>query len=271
MTIPKISVCIPTKNSERTIELCLKSVKNWVNEIVVLDCKSTDKTLNICQGYGAYIYHHDFKDFVSLRQTLIKKANNNWILFLDSDEEVSPQLQKEILTTLKKNNGIVAYYIPIKNYMFGESIHMSPKPKPRLARKDVIDFSRKYVHPGLCIKEEWVNKTRKLRNPILHHTYLDVSDYLAKFRQYTSLEALKLVDEGKKPNLLKTVLIGLAKIVYLLFCKRGVMDGYRGLFFASMTFQYDLVVYAKVQDLRRLIREHPKEWRDVWIERECQR
>lgn len=271
MEIPKISVCICTKNSQGTLESCLRSVKGLADEIVVLDCNSKDRTCNICQRYGARIYQHNFIGFADLKSTVIAKANNDWVLILDADEEVSPELQKEILESLRRSREAAAYYIPIKNYLFGKKMHISPPLKPQLARKEALTFARKYIHERLQVREEFAQKTRRLRNPILHHTYEDVSDYLTKFRQYTSLEALKIVDEGKNPSFLKTVLRGLAYVAYLLFWKRGLLDGYRGLFFASMAFQYHLVVHAKVQDLRRLIKENLKGWRDIWIDRECQR
>lgn len=270
MIIPKISVCIATKNSEKTIESCLKSVRNLADEIIILDCNSIDETLNICQNYSAIIYKHNFKGFAELKNTLIKKAGNNWILILDSDEEVSPELQKEIIDNLQKNENVVAYYITILNYMFGKKTHNSIL-KPRLAKRDAIKFGGKYVHERIQIKDEYVKKTCRLRNPILHHAYSDVSEYFTKFQQYTSLESLKFMDEGKNLSLLKSVIIGLGMFAYLLFWKRGILDGYRGLFFASMSFQYQLVIHAKVQDLKRLTKENPKGWREIWIERHCQR
>lgn len=270
MIIPKISVCIATKNSENTIESCLKSVKDFANEIVVIDCDSTDNTVKICQNYGAVIYKYNFIGFAELKRNSIEKASNNWVLILDSDEEVSPELQDEIIDSLQKNENIVAYYITILNYMFGKKTHNSIS-KPRLARKDALKIARKYAHGNIQVKDEYVKKTRRLRNPILHYAYLDVSDYLIKFQQYTSLKALTFMDEGKNPSLFKTVIKGLAMIAYLLFWKRGILDGYGGLFFSSMSFQYELVSHAKFQDLRKLTKENPKRWREIWIERHCQR
>jgi hypothetical protein len=202
---------------------------------------------------------------------VISKAKNEWVLILDADEEVSPELRKEILENLQNDQETVAYYIPCKNYMFRKKMHISPNPRPQLAKKGVLEFGREYVHEKIKVRDEFTKKTRRLRNPIIHHTYQNVSDYLTKFQQYTSLEALRLMDECKNPSLLKMVLIGLTKAAYLLFWKRGVLDGYRGLFFASMTFQYHLATYAKVKELKNLARKYPKEWRTIWIERECQR
>lgn len=265
-----ISVCITTKNSVDTIEECLQSVVEWVDEIVVLDCNSTDGTLDICEKYGATIYQHEFKGFTRLKQKAINKVKNEWVLILDADEIVSEALRKEIGMKLGKNSAF-AYYIPFKTQMFGKWMHITPEPKPRLAKKRALLFKGTYVHEGIAIKKEFHNKTEKLSSPIYHYTYEDVSDYMKKFDQYTSLEALRKVEDGRAPSFFWFLIKGCLVFLYHLFYQYGLLDGWQGVFFAFMSFQYQIVTYDKIKELKKLGKERPKDWKEIWMEEKCQR
>jgi glycosyltransferase involved in cell wall biosynthesis len=192
----KISVCIPAKNSGRTIESCLSSAKEIADEIVVMDCRSTDSTVEICRKYDAKIFEHDFRGFGELYRALYQNASYEWVLVLDSDEELSEALRKEILQCVNEDRDTIAYEVQIRNYMFGRLTHISLW-LPRLRKKEAIQQGGNRLEPEISVKAEFANKTRRLKNPIVHHTYESTSMYIAKFQQYTSLKALKFVESGR--------------------------------------------------------------------------
>ncbi len=117
----KITVAIITKNEERNIRDCLESVK-WADEIVVVDNGSTDHTLSICKEYGARIFQEEWKGYSGQKNSAIEKAGNEWVLNLDADERVSPELRQEMQKCLEENQGVDGYWIPRKNFFLGRWI-----------------------------------------------------------------------------------------------------------------------------------------------------
>jgi len=264
-----ISVCVTTKNVEDTIDRCLQSVSGWAAEIVVIDSDSQDRTIDICESFDAKIYQHEFSGFSDLYRTAISKAENEWVLILDADEEVSDPLQQEIIEELKSPTSI-AYSIPLKTNMFDDWVRTSQS-KTCLGKRDCIEFRQEYVHSKMTVSEEYEGQVGALSSPIHHYTYDRVSDYLNKFDQYTSLEALRHFESEHTPNYLKFIAKAFAVAFYHLFINRAILDGYRGVLFATMSFQYQIVSHAKIRDIKRLKDEKPDNWKQYWIEEECKR
>lgn len=264
-----ISVCVPTKNEADTIDRCLESVDGWVDEIVVLDSDSEDGTRAICASYGATVTQYEFDGFTDMYRTGLDYARNEWVLFLDADEAVTAALREEIAETLGETDA-VAFEIPLRTYMFGEHVHTTQS-KTCLARAHAFEFGREYVHSQMGVRDRYRDRVVELSNPIEHYTYDRVSEYLSKFDRYTSLEALRHVESGSRPSYPWFLGKALAVCGYHLFVNRGILDGYRGVLFATMSFQYVLATHAKMKDIERLRSDDPDGWREVWLEEECQR
>jgi len=265
-SIVDVSVCVTTKNVEDTIGICLDSVEDFAEEIVVLDCNSTDDTIDICESYTNNIYQHEFEGFTKLFETAISKASNEWVLLLDADEEVSRSLKEEIIEKLSSPDA-VAYKVPFKTNMFGGWVKTNTT-KPSLAMSKAITFEEDYIHPQMTVKEEYGQDVKKLSGHINHYTYDRVSEYMEKFDQYTALEALRKFESDKRYKLYQALAKGFGVCFYHLIFNKSLLDGYRGLLFATMSFQYQLVTYSKTKDLDRI---KPEQWKNIWLEEECQR
>src|SRR3989339_1575598 len=118
----KISAIIITKNEEEMIEGCLRSL-SWVDEIIIIDSYSIDRTVDICKNFTKKIYQFNFKEFADQKNKGINKASGNWILVIDADERVSVSLRNEIKKTLSNKNYYNAFEIPFCNYFLGKKMN----------------------------------------------------------------------------------------------------------------------------------------------------
>lgn len=264
-----LTVCVPTKNEIDTIERCLSSVDGWVSEIVVLDSQSDDGTLRVCEAYDATIYQYEFQGFTHMYRTALEYASHEWVLFLDADEVVTGPLRAEILAELPGTDA-VAFEIPLRTRMFGDWVRTT-QTKVCLGKAAAFEFGREYVHSQMGVRDAYQDRVASLSNPIEHYTYDRVSDYVHKFDQYTSLEALRHVEAGTTPSYPRALTRGVAVALYHLFVNGAVLDGYRGVLFATMSFQYVLTTHAKVEDINRLRRRAPDDWKQTWLDEECRR
>ncbi len=144
----KISVAIITKDEEHNIRDCLESVR-WADEVVVVDNGSTDDTLKICREYRAQVYEEEWKGYSGQKNSAIGKARNEWVLSLDADERVTPDLCEEIAGALDGNPSVDGYFIARKNFFLGRWIkHCGwyPDFNLRLFRKGRGRFAERIVH-----------------------------------------------------------------------------------------------------------------------------
>lgn len=270
-SFPPLSVCIPTKNNSDTIERCLESADGLADEIVVLDSDSTDGTRDICRQYGAEIRDHDFTGFAALRRALLDAASNDWVLLLDADEALSDELVAELETALAKDDDCVAYYLPKTVRMFGSWVRIGQMPQPWLGRRDALEITEEYVHEQPQVQPEYEGRTRTCSNPIYHYSFENVSDYLEKTDQYTSLEALDVIESDNSATFVRYLVRAVGVFWSRLLLRKGILDGFAGVFFAFASMEYELVTYAKIRELRELQTEEPDTWKQQWIEKRCQR
>ena len=185
----KISVIIIAKNAEKQIVDCLKSV-SWADETVVVNDCSEDKTAEIAQKMGAKVYGHKMKDFANQREYALKKANGEWVLYLDADERVREELKSEILALFEVRGSrfernVVAYRIPRKNFYFGcYEWPMVEKPE-RLFFKKALKGWRGPVHETPIVE----GKVGELKNSLLHYTHQDLSSMVRKTNEWSEIEA----------------------------------------------------------------------------------
>ena len=265
-----ISVCVTTKNNQDTIRGCLESVVEWTEEIVIVDTGSEDGTISICEEYGQ-VYHHDFQGFGDLKNKAIDHAKNEWVFILDADEEVTAELRNEIIQKFNKTEDVMAFTVNMQNYMLGEPTHHLHADRPRLAKKEAIYWQQNYLWERLSIKDEFKDKAVSLDNHIRHYMFDRVSEMEKKFIQYSALEAIRIEENEMRDSGVFLFLKGIAIALQRLFVKRGVLDGRRGLYFAFLSFYHMVGAYMKLGDLRRIKKEKPDNWREIWLEEECQR
>lgn len=273
----KLSVVLATRNEEANIERCLLSVKDIADEIVLVDENSTDKTKAIAERLGAQVYlepHHDI--FHITKQKALDRAKGEWILQLDADEVVSPELGCEIVKVLKgesiakannlfnrhqslieqrdgmigKQTGeIVGYFIPRLNMFLGKPlIHggVYPDGVIRLVKNGKARFPQKSVHEQIELDGEvsW------LSGNLLHYDSPTFSRYLARLNRYTDLIAAEYKEQVLSKNVFNFVLYTIFKPIYT-FCSlylrhKGFLDGASGFlwsFFSASRFPISYFKY----------------------------
>lgn len=239
-----ISAIILTKNEERNIEKCLKSIY-WCDEIIIVDDNSTDKTIEIAKKYNATVYSRSLdNNFSAQRNFGLSKANNDWILFVDSDEIVSDALAYEISNAIgiksqnpKNFNG---FYIKRTDFIWGKKLEYGETGGINLLR-----LARK--NAGLwegTAHERWIinTSTGKLINPLLHFPHKTLSEFLREINFYTDLKAKELLNKNIKVSFWSIIAYPSGKFFVNYFLRRGFMDGMPGLVFAiTMSFHSFLV------------------------------
>ena len=244
-----ISVAIATYNEEKNIKKCLEGVAGWVEEIVIVDGGSNDKTVDIAKKFKAFVYRSDNPLIFHLnKQKAIEKCKKDWILQLDADELVSEDLRKEILTAIDSYSDFYGYYIPRENSLLGKKMRKGglwPDYVIRLFKNGKGRFPCRTVHEQIEIK----GKIGYLKNPLIHNAYPKFSDYLRKADTYTSLTSYLLKKEGLKLNIGSFISYFLIKptasFLTLFIRHQGFMDGFPGFVWAFFSCLHFPVAYIK--------------------------
>jgi len=250
---PSIAVIVLTKNEEHNIAECLEGLKG-ADEIIIVDCNSTDRTREIASRYTDKIYVNEMDHgFGPQRNFAIEKAHTTWILFIDADERVSQELWEEIVESIRRDKYNI-YLLPRLTIFLGKSIYHCGWFEPsngRLFRKGYARYNDAYVHEELIFEGE----TGHLKNALSHQTYRDATHHLEKLNLYTSLTAKEFYKKGirlKLSNymwyfLMKPFLIFVRKFIVL----KGYKDGLRGFFISLLSaFQY-FESYIKLWEIQQ--------------------
>lgn len=207
-----ISVVIITKNAKETLPKSLNSVSAWADEIVIVDNKSEDNTLEIAKRYRTAIFSDLEYDLGKQRAFGLTKTHNEWVLFLDSDEVVSDELREEIKTVISRKqssqlklactNYNSAYYIPFQNHFLGRPIHHGGEDYKmlRLFKKDCVKINPSLVHEEVIVQK---GKTGKLKNKIYHYSYRSLWQTYAKFTDYALREAKQKYKKKERASVSK--------------------------------------------------------------------
>ena len=240
----KISAVIITLNEEDNIKDCLKSI-SWVDEIIVCDAFSKDKTIEICKEYGAKVYQNYWLGHSEQKNYANSKTSFDWILSLDADERLSSELINELRDirsgSMNKCNG---YLIPRCTYYLGCWINHSnwyPNYQLRLFNKKFARWTGK-VHE--CINLE--GKTKYLKSDILHYSYKDLNHHLYKVASSTSLMAMDMYENGIRFRLLNLIITPIDKFITMYFLKLGLLDGIQGFILAVVSSFYRFMQHAKL-------------------------
>lgn len=249
-----LSAVIITKNEELNIRRCLESIKDLVSEIIIIDSQSTDDTVKICKEYGSKVYQIDWEGFGKAKKFGVEKASNNWILSLDSDEEVTPSLFEEISKILVEPK-VNVYKIKRRSFFLGKQIKHcgwnNDFPK-RLFNKQYGNFNEDLVHESVVIKGE----RGIINSPLNHFTYPTIDIQIKKMNLYSELGAKKSCADGKTTSLFSAVIFGIFRFVKMYFLQLGFLDGYKG-FILSINTAYG--VFLKYSKLWTLVNKEKEE------------
>jgi glycosyltransferase involved in cell wall biosynthesis len=245
-----ISIIVLTLNEERNIRDCLESVR-WADEILIVDSGSTDQTLAIARQYTQMIHTIRWEGYGAARNFALSCATGDWVLWLDADERVTPDLACEIQLILREDPAKpLGYAIARRAYFLGRWIRHSgwyPGRVVRLFRKGAGRFSESQVHEQLRIE----GPLGQTQHDLLHFTDPDLGHYLHKFNRYTSLAVDDMVASGRRFSLSDVLLRPPFQFFKMYFLRRGFLDGMHGFILAVLSSAYVFTKYAKLWE-----REH---------------
>jgi glycosyltransferase involved in cell wall biosynthesis len=242
----RLTVLIPCKNEIKNIRPCIESIREIADEILVADSGSTDGTLEVVRSLGncriierEYIHSGNFKNWA------IPQAKHEWILIVDADERVTPELAAEIQQTLAEPQ-FDGYRILRRNFVFGSEIKhcgWNNDHVLRLFRRDVGRYCDRGVHADVIISS---GKVVFLKAKFLHYTYWTIDQYLEKFNRYTRLAAGDASKRGRRVGFFRLLTMAPFKFFHRYVIRLGFLDGTPGLVLCILTAFYSFTKYAKV-------------------------
>ena len=248
--MPTLSVILITRNEEANLGDCLSSLDGLANQIVVVDTQSTDKTLEIAKAYGALISSpEDWPGFGPQKNRALDLANSDWILSLDDDERLTPELRAEIKAVLNQPH-TNCYAIPRLSWYCGRFMRHSgwtPDYVDRLFKRGTARFSSDLVHERLIPE----GSVLKLKNQMLHYSFMNPEQVRAKMERYSTDSAQQAFAKGKTGNPIKAVLHGTWSFIRTYFLRAGFLDGPQGFSLALANAQGSYLRYIKLWKLEK--------------------
>jgi glycosyltransferase involved in cell wall biosynthesis len=246
----KISSVIIAKNEEKNISRCIQSQLDCIDEIIVLiDNSTNDKTEEKVRSFPVKYELVEWKGFSETKRYAVSLTSNDWILWIDADEALTPELSDEITEFKKTSPQYDAYSFPRKADFLGRWIMHSgwyPGRVARLFNKNKVTFSDSNVHEYLIIN----GRTGDFDSDIEHYTDPSISHYFEKFNNYTTLAAEGLVEKGKRFSISDIIVRPAAVFVKMYFIKRGFLDGIQGFILAMFSSAYVFTKYCKLWELK---------------------
>ncbi|MCK9615215.1 MAG: glycosyltransferase family 2 protein [Candidatus Omnitrophica bacterium] len=245
-----IAVTIPSKNSEKKIANCLASIKDWADEIIVLDSESIDKTVEIAKSFGAKVFVHPFLgSWAKERNFGAEQANSNWILSLDTDEVVSEDFKKKCDDVLP-NTKCAAFKFWRKNFFLGHPFRYGG-----WYHKSQHLYNKKFAHYEGMLHEKYIvnGEVGDLDAEVLHYPFDSISEFIERQNRYTSIQAIEIIAEEKDLDIKKIKYnltwkpLKLFKKMY--FNKKGYKEGMHGLVFSILFSWVHFVKWAKVWEI----------------------
>jgi len=242
-----ISVIVITRNEEDNIVECLQSVA-WADEIVVVDSQSTDRTVERAKQFTQKVIVTEWKGYAEAKNIALSHTTSEWILWLDADERVLPELADEISNMIHSvANTHGAFEVARRAYFLGKWMKHSgwyPGYVVRVFKKDCATFVTTRVHERL----EITGTIGRFNNDLVHYTDDTVYHYLDKFNRYTTLAAEDLKERGKKCSIVDLTVRPLYLFVKMYMIRLGFLDGMHGFVLAVLSASYVFVKYAKVHE-----------------------
>ncbi len=244
----KVSAILITCNEADQIERCLRSL-SWCDEIIIVDSGSSDGTVEIAKRLAGKVYLEEWKGFGLQKQSALDKATCEWVFSIDADEAVTAELSKEILQVVKDDQGTSGFYIPRKNLYGREWLRFGgqyPDHVLRLFRKDAGRFTESTVHERVVVKGE----CGKLRSPIMHYAFKNLSSMIQKLDDYSTLAAEQMFSSGKSVSALAPLTHSMSLGIKDYIFRLGFLDGREGFNVALLKSLGVYFKYAKLLELQ---------------------
>lgn len=252
--MPTLTVLINTKNEEKNISRCIKSIKKITDQILVVDMNSDDATVAVAEKAGARVIHykndHGFAD--PARDFALTKIKTDWVFILDADEIVSTKLSDNIKNLINSKEYDV-FYLPRKNIIFSKWIQHTgwwPDYQPRLFRKGHLSWPGK-VHAQPVVKGNVKHLPTKEEFAITHYNYSSISHFLDKMNRYTSLSAQVIPSKDRRTPITPAMTLNkfFSEFLRRYFAQDGIKDGVHGASLSLLQSTYELSTYLKKWEL----------------------
>lgn len=248
-----ISACLVSLNEAEKLTKCLDSLKDFSDEIIVVDLGSDDKTLDICQKYKVKVYKHKYESFVEkVRNFAISKARGDWIMILDPDELISEKLKQE-LYKISKSEKFNAVNIPRKNIFFGKWImHTNwwPDRHIRFFKKGKVIWSEK-IHSYPEVEGKILELPADGDLAIAHFGYDNLSQFLNRQNKYSNIEAEQRFNEGERFSWSNFIWKPIREFLTRFIKHLGFLDGFYGLSLTFFMCVYQMILEVKLWELEK--------------------
>ena len=241
-----ISTFVITYNEEASIERCLNSVRPFSDEIIVVDSKSTDRTASLAEGLADKVIIREWEGYSAQKTFAMNQCRNEWVFWIDADEEATPELQNEICKLTFDQAG---YSMRRHNRYLGKWIDhgaWNPDIVLRLFRKNAAHFSDSLVHEHVVL----TGPHAPLANPLNHYSYRSISHHLSKMNGFTTLAAQQMLLKGKNCRLADLTIRPMMHIFKSFVVRKGFLDGTQGLIVALLDGYYTFQKYAKLWEIK---------------------
>jgi glycosyltransferase involved in cell wall biosynthesis len=244
----KISACVIVFNEEVKLRRCLESL-TWCDEIIVADSFSTDRTVEVAREFTPNVFQHVWLGYVGQRNMIRERAAHPWILYLDSDEEVSPGLRDEILAEFEKGSPeYLGYEFPRLVYFLGRWIRHGewyPDVKLRLFNKNFGRTEGEEPHDHVVVH----GPVKRLKNPVYHYTYDDLRDQNETLNRFSSITAQQKYVKDQKFRWIDFFFRPAFRFIKGYILRLGFLDGVPGLIIAITNSYGAFLKYAKLWEL----------------------
>ncbi|GAB3168214.1 glycosyltransferase family 2 protein [Telluribacter humicola] len=243
-----ISVVIITCNEAQALPQTLRSVA-WANEIIVVDSGSTDATVQLAAEMGARVYNRPFDGYGNQKRYAVGLASHDWVLSIDADEVVSPELAEEIQHTMQQGPCCQGYKFPISLVYQGRLLRYSGEYNKRFLRlfdRRAGNYTMDDVHEKVVV----AGKVGTLDNRIYHYSFENIADHFLKIDRYTTISAHAMQHRGKQSSRMKAIFRFPLTFLRIYILRLGILDGYAGFLWAFYTSVYTLTKYTKLVELQ---------------------
>jgi glycosyltransferase involved in cell wall biosynthesis len=241
----KISACVISFNEEKKIEDCLKSLEPVADEIIVVDSLSTDQTVAIAKRYTGHVFDQKFLGHVEQKNLAVSKASHDWILSLDCDERLSPQLQQSIQAVKESLDRHRAYRMARKTFYVYRWLNHCwyPDKKVRLFNKKHAKWGGTNPHDKVMVSGDDIVE---LNGDILHYSFDSISAHIQTLDKFTEIGAQEILKKGKRVSLLSPLTHAKWTFFRMYILRGGFRDGFAGLVASVLSFMHVFVKYSKV-------------------------
>lgn len=244
---PVLTLVVITKNAGKSIEKCFQSTQRIANKVVV-DSGSTDDTLEIAKRYEAKIIHQDWLGFGPQKQFAVMSSPTDWVLCLDADEFLSPELSQSIQSLFQQKELQDAYKFPRSNKFLGRFLKYGegyPDWSLRLFNKTKARWSNDAVHEKVVAINERL-MVGELTGDLMHESGESISHYIEKQNRYTDIQAKLMIESGETVSCLRLIFSPFIRFMKFYFIKRGFLDGLPGFVHISIGCFAAFLKYLKV-------------------------